>query len=299
MEWPLISLVTPSFNQAPFLEATLQSVFAQGYPCLEYIVVDGASTDGSVDILRRYADRLTWWVSEPDRGQTDAVVKGFARSHGEVMNWLNSDDLLRPGALFAVARAWLDGRPDLIAGRSRDFVDDPERAVGAFVPAGHTYPGCLRFWDGNFRYHQPCTFFSRSAYERAGGLDTSLHYVMDYDFYCRVLALPGAHVQLVDDELSAFRRHAGAKTSRAKPRFLDELRRVSQARWPAHWGASERRDMDAYCAQCAVMHAAEAMREAAWTRAACAVGRGLAYDAWEAGRYALVRMGGKARRGNP
>jgi len=187
----------------------------------------------------------------------------------------------------------MEAQPHLIAGRSRDFTDDPEIATGEFTPAGYTYPDCLRFWDGRFRYHQPCTFFSRSAYERAGPLDASLHYVMDYDFYCRVLALPDARVRLVDDELSAFRRHADAKTSRAKPGFIEELRRVSQAHWPADWGAAERRDMDAYCAQCAVMHAAEAVREAAWARAARAVGRGLSYDAWETGRYALARVGSK------
>jgi glycosyltransferase involved in cell wall biosynthesis len=97
-ELPRISLVTPSFNQAEFLEATLRSVLDQGYPNLEYIVVDGGSTDGSTAILERYADRLAWWVSEPDRGHGHALNKGFARATGEILGWINSDDLLLPGA---------------------------------------------------------------------------------------------------------------------------------------------------------------------------------------------------------
>src|SRR6185369_4871040 len=101
-DWPLITLVTPSLNQGRYLEATLASVIAQDYPRLELIVVDGGSVDGSVEIIRRHADRLSWWVSEPDKGQSDALIKGFSRANGDVMNWLNADDLLRPGALFAV-----------------------------------------------------------------------------------------------------------------------------------------------------------------------------------------------------
>lgn len=289
-DWPLISLVTPSMNQAHFLEATLESVFAQGYPRLEYVVVDGGSSDGSVDILRKHASRLTWWVSEPDAGQADAIEKGFARCSGTVMNWLNSDDLLRPGALFAVARAWKDGQPDLIAGRSRDFTDDPEQVLARFEPAGYDHPDCLRFWDGRFRYHQPCTFFSRSAYERAGSLDRGLHYVMDYDFYCRVLALPGVRARMLDDELSAFRQHPEAKTSRAPREFLRELCAVSRRRWPPGWGADEQHAMDRYCAECAAFQAAAAARNHAWRQSVTAVTDGLGYQPAHFARFMARRM---------
>src|ERR1035437_1184692 len=107
-EWPLITVVTPSFNQADNVERTIQSVLRQEYPALEYIIVDGGSSDGSVAIIRNYADRLHWWCSEPDEGQADAIAKGFARSGGEVLCWLNSDDILLPGALRAVGEYFRD-----------------------------------------------------------------------------------------------------------------------------------------------------------------------------------------------
>src|SRR5258706_6083465 len=128
--FPRISIVTPSFNQAAYVDATIRSVLDQRYPNLEYIVVDGGSTDGSVDIIRRYEDRLTYWVSEPDRGQADAINKGLARATGEIRAYLNSDDLYLPGALLRVAaeyRAHPDA--DIICGVCR-VIDEHGRMVG-------------------------------------------------------------------------------------------------------------------------------------------------------------------------
>jgi len=268
---PRISLVTPSFNQGRFLEATLRSVLEQNYPNLEYIVVDGGSTDDSVAILGRYSDRLTWWVSEQDGGQTDAIRKGFSRATGEILNWLNSDDLLRSGALRAVAEAYSATGAEMIVGRDDMFRTDPDVPVARFVPSGYAFPDCLRFWDGSFRYHQPPTFFTRGLYRRAGGLDASLRYAMDYDLYCRMLALPETRVHYLDAVLAGFRIHSGAKTSRFKEAVLRELREGSQRYWPTEWRTSGvRRQMDRYCAECAVFQMAEALRDNSWGTAVSA-----------------------------
>ncbi|HLA97025.1 MAG TPA: glycosyltransferase family 2 protein, partial [Anaerolineales bacterium] len=134
---PLVSIVTPSFNQGRFLEETIQSVLAQDYPRIEYLIVDGGSTDGSLEIIRRYADRLGWWVSEPDRGQTEALNKGFARARGEIFAWLNSDDTYLPQAV-SEAVAYLQAHPEagMVYGDA-NLVDEHGRVIGKF-PARQT-----------------------------------------------------------------------------------------------------------------------------------------------------------------
>ncbi len=290
-QWPRITLVTPSYNQGRYLEAALISVLAQNYPNLEYFVVDGGSTDDSVAILSRYTDCLSWWVSEPDAGQSDAIIKGFSRATGEILNWLNADDLLRPGALQAVARAWRDTSAEVIAGGDRQFRDDPEQPVSHFRPEGYQYPDCLRFWSGRFRYHQPCTFFSHTLYLRVGGLDQDLHYVMDYDLYCRMLADPACRVTYLDKELSAFRLHNAAKTSRAKAAFLTELRQVSQRYWlTAGLEHDERRAMDRYSAECALFQGVEAARRRDWRRLGAACAAAWRYAPDHAASFVLRRL---------
>jgi glycosyltransferase involved in cell wall biosynthesis len=295
--WPRITLVTPSFNQGHYLSQTIASVLSQAYPNLEYIIVDAGSTDSSVGIIRSHAHDLSWWVSEPDSGQTDALMKGFSRCSGELLNWLNADDLLRPGALFAVARSYRDTHADLIVGRDRHFTTDPDHPVSVFEPSGYEFPACLRFWSGSFRYHQPCTFFTRDAFMRAGQLDRSLHYAMDYDFYCRLLSLPGLRVQEISAELSAFRLHEDAKTSRAKAAFVEEMRLISRRYWPAGWSEGEQHQMDRYSAECSVYQAAEAFRNRAWRQGARALQRSYTYDPVHATSFILRRLGNRVSPG--
>lgn len=182
---PSISIVTPSFNHAAYLDATIRSVLDQQYPSLQYVVMDGGSTDGTVDLLRRYDDRLTW-SSKKDAGQADAIRKGFVRCTGEIIGWLNSDDTLKPGSLLAAAR-FLRDHPDIaLVYGDAEFI----RPDGSYLcPCANTEPFSRhRLLHYSDYIVQPAAFFRRSAYESVGGLDPSLHFAMDYDLWLKLAA---------------------------------------------------------------------------------------------------------------
>jgi len=216
---PRISVVTPSYNQGAFLEDTIRSVLSQDYPNLEHLVIDGGSTDDSVRVIERYADRLTYWVSEPDRGQSHAVNKGFARASGDLLMWLNSDDRLEPGALRTVAR------------EAEQFKD-----VGAFVGEGQmvntagkvvyyrrpgelTFDGFCRWLDGG-DFMQPSCFFRREAWEAAGPLDERLHISLDVDLWLRMVQ--AVKFRGINQLLSTSLAHEAAKTQRDRSAMIVE-----------------------------------------------------------------------------
>ncbi len=183
---PRISVVTPSYNQAKFLTATMESIHSQNYPDLEHIVIDGGSTDGSVEIIERYADKLTYWISEPDNGQTDAIAKGFDRATGEIFCWLNSDDLLEPWTLAEVAE-YFNKNPEVefVYGDSL-WIDDEGTTIKP--KREHGFSHLVWFYDHNF-LPQPSSFWRRGLYERVGGVDRSFENAMDADLWARFAAV--------------------------------------------------------------------------------------------------------------
>jgi glycosyltransferase involved in cell wall biosynthesis len=223
-DWPQICVVTPCLNQAPFIEATVRSVLLQGYPALEYVLVDGGSTDGSLDVIRRYAPHLTAWTSEADRGQSDAINKGIRMGRGEIVAWLNSDDLYEPRALEFAAAEFAD-HPDLVLLYGDCLNIDPQ---GQVFSVSHSRPyqrdRLIRHWPNYIP--QPTAFFRRKAFEAVEGLDISLHYAMDYDLWIRLGAVGPA--AFLPRALARFRVHPASKTGAGAVTYWPEMRRVSR-----------------------------------------------------------------------
>jgi glycosyltransferase involved in cell wall biosynthesis len=217
----LVSIVTPSFNQAAYLEATIQSVINQDYPDIEYIIIDGGSTDGSLEIIRRYADRLGGWVSEKDRGQTDAINKGFARAHGEYLAWLNSDDLYQPHAV-AEAVDFLQNHPQVgMVYGDANLIDEHGSVIGRF-PAHQTNYRRLR--QGYVHIPQQAAFFRADLWRQVGPLDPSFYFAMDYDLWVRLAKI--APLQYTPRLWASFRLHESGKSVTSDDRCWPEMVRV-------------------------------------------------------------------------
>ena len=219
---PLVSIITPSYNQAPYLEETIRSVLTQDYPRVEYIVIDGGSTDGSPEIIKKYANRIAYWVSEKDKGQTDALNKGFAASHGSILAWLNSDDTYKPGAIRAVVE-YLSRHPQVgMVYGELDFIDENGKVVGKF-PAAQTDLKRLR--KGYVHIPQPAAFFRAEHWKKVAPLDDTFYFAMDYDLWVR-LARVTEFQYLPGETWANFRLHAGGKTIDADERCWPEMLRV-------------------------------------------------------------------------
>jgi len=206
--WPRVTIVTPSYNQGEFIEETIRSVLLQGYPNLEYIIMDGGSTDNSVEIIRKYERWLAYWVSEPDRGQSDAINKGWRMATGEVLAYLNSDDIYYPGAIRSAVECFLQ-HPEvgMVYGDS-NIVDETGTVVRRHRLHQMTFPELLDWFD---YIPQPTAFLRREVIATVGMTDTRLHYAMDYDLWLRVGLRFG--MNYIPQLIASERRHSRAKTS--------------------------------------------------------------------------------------
>lgn len=209
---PRISVVTATYNRAEYLEETIVSVLEQNYPALEYIVIDGGSTDGSVEIIKKYEKHLTYWESEKDRGQGHALNKGFRKASGELLGWINSDDFYLPGALEEIGRVYRESEGSVIAGPVINF-NELTGETRLIRPQNITYEKMFEFGllsRHNVVWHQPGIFLPRKSFEAAGGIDEQWYYLMDHDLYMRILK----HTAVVyaDKPLVKFRVHPDAKT---------------------------------------------------------------------------------------
>ena len=209
-EKPLVSIVTPSFNQGPFLEDTITSVLAQTYHPIEYIVIDGGSTDDSVEIIQKHSERLAYWVSEPDRGQSHAINKGLQRSTGAVIGWLNSDDTLMPGAVARVVGA-MEKDPMVVHGSVR-LIDADGKTIARPKLAKRNQEFGVETIVGEGLINQPGSFWNRAIMERVGHLNEDLNYIMDFELWVR-MALGGARfLRLGDPPLATYRLTSDTKT---------------------------------------------------------------------------------------
>lgn len=208
MHYPKISIVTPSFNQAQYLEETILSVINQNYPNLEYIIIDGGSTDNSVEIIKKYEKHLAYWVSEPDNGQSHALNKGFLRASGDIFAWINSDDYYTANAFKDVIMAFTKYGADIINGDCKVIDNDEVKML--VRPGEITLDRLLRYWVPSSVPPQPSIFFKREVWNKCGPLNTKLHFAMDYDLWLN--AAMHYKFNYINCTLSAYRFHEESKS---------------------------------------------------------------------------------------
>jgi GT2 family glycosyltransferase len=216
----LVSVITPSYNQALYLEQTIQSVLKQDYPRIEYIVVDGASTDDSFEIIKKYNDRLAYWISEKDSGQAEAINKGFARAKGEILAWLNSDDYYLPNTISAVVKCFEENPDAVMVYGDMLAVNGDGQIINVLKYKQLSLKDLLCFQI----IGQPSVFFRRSALEKTGLLDISFHFMLDHHLWIRLAQL--GRILHIPQVWSAARYHAQAKNRARAAEFGREAFRV-------------------------------------------------------------------------
>jgi glycosyltransferase involved in cell wall biosynthesis len=210
MNYPKVSIVTPSFNQGNFIEQTILSILDQEYPNLEYIIIDGGSSDETLDIIKKYENRLTYWVSEKDKGQSDAINKGLAHCTGDIFNWVNSDDFLEPNSLHFIAQEYMEQPFTALCGR----VNVLDESVLSHVRKPSYLALTKAETIADFNINQEGTWWSLDAVKQLRGVNTDFKYIMDLDLWIRALLLyDSSSFRSTGQILSNFRRHADAKST--------------------------------------------------------------------------------------
>jgi glycosyltransferase involved in cell wall biosynthesis len=208
MTFPKISVITPSYNQGKFIQETIESVLEQCYPNLEYIIIDGGSTDNSVDIIKKYQDKIQYWVSEKDRGQSDAINKGFKKSTGDIVCWLNSDDILLPNSLHTVASIFQENKDlDLLNGNTVIIDKNSNILTGLFILKQKKWYAR----HGIYYVNQPAMFWKRNIFKTIGFIKEDYHASMDREFLIRVFE-HGFRIGQTQEMLAGFRVHPTAKS---------------------------------------------------------------------------------------
>jgi len=218
---PFVSIITPSYNQAKYLERTILSVLNQDYENIEYIVMDGGSNDGSLEILKKYGDRLTFWESKKDKGQTDAINKGFARANGQILAWLNSDDTYQPGAISEMVE-YMVNHPEvgLVYGDC-NFINADHEVIGKFNAAQTDY---ARLTRGYVHIPQQAAFWRANLWQQVGPLDDSIYFAMDYDLWLRLAEI--SKIVYLPRLWANFRLHGDAKTIAEDDRCWPDMVRI-------------------------------------------------------------------------
>ena len=230
--YPRITIVTPNFNQAPFLEQTIRSVLDQNYPNLEYIIIDGGSTDESVDIIKKYESKLNYWVSEKDMGIYDAIRKGFAKSSGEIMGWINSDDVLHANSLFVLARCFSNPKVNWVQGLNTT-IDINGHVIQTCRPFNTSIYDFMTFkylqGDGFKPYgtiQQESTYWRRELYNKVEGLDLSYKYAGDFKLFMKFFEVE--KLFLVDSLIGAFRKRSDQVSAVKSNEYIEETKKAVQ-----------------------------------------------------------------------
>ena len=228
-KFPKISIITPSYNQGAFIEETIRSIIYQNYPNLEYIIIDGGSTDNTLEIISNYKKFIDIVISESDYGQSDAINKGWKMASGSITTWVNSDDILAPNCLFEVAKLATQTPEDfIIVGNVINFINGTEKHYQV-TQKNINFENIIRFWDKKCIWHQPGIFFSMNSIKKNNYLNIMYHYSMDFDLLCKVL--PNSVVIYSDKIFTYFRLHLTSKGISAPQKTINEKVIISTKYW--------------------------------------------------------------------